>query len=165
MRELGVSVYTPDEALGALREPDVRHVQVPLNILDRRWARSGISEVLRDRPDVTVYARSVFLQGALLLPPEKWPKPTLSHSHGYCRQLDQFVLDFGRQSRADLAIAYVMAQPWVDSVVLGVESMGQLEANLALMKRPSLTPTQVGSIDAAFADVPETVLNPATWNG
>ena len=38
---LGVSVQSPEEASAALACPDVRHLQLPFNLLDWRWAEAA----------------------------------------------------------------------------------------------------------------------------
>ncbi|MGD0536273.1 MAG: aldo/keto reductase [Verrucomicrobiota bacterium] len=163
VRELGVSVYSPAEALEVLQSSDVLHLQVPLNILDRRWDEASVPEALASRPEVTVYARSAFLQGALLLPSGQWPRVAQPLAQTWCAQLDQLVADFKRQNRADLCLAYVLAQPWVDSVVLGLENLAQLDANLQLIRQPALSIEQVCVVEATFRGVAEEVLNPAKW--
>src|SRR4051812_23062929 len=47
---LGVSVQTPVEALSALAEPAVTHIQLPFNILDWRWRKAGVIAALETRP-------------------------------------------------------------------------------------------------------------------
>jgi len=163
IRELGVSVYSPTEALTVLRSQDVLHLQVPLNVLDRRWEEAGVPQALVSRPDVTVYGRSAFLQGALLLPAAQWPEVAQPGAAIWCQQLDGLVDEFQRQDRADLALAYVQAQPWVDSVVLGMESIAQLDANLQAICRSPLTFNQARAVETIFCDVPESVLNPTQW--
>lgn len=69
-RKIGVSVYSPKELerILAFWTPDI--VQLPLNLLDQRMARSGMLEKL-DQANVEIHVRSVFLQGVLLTPPEE----------------------------------------------------------------------------------------------
>ena len=163
IRELGVSVYTPEQALETLQDAELLHLQIPTNLMDRRWDRAGVPAALAQRPEVTVYARSAFLQGALLLPPERWPQVAAGRAQAWCAQLDRLVAELGRQSRADLCIAHVLAQPWIDSVVLGMETAAQLQTNLQLVRQPPLSAEALRAIEAAFADVPDTVLNPSLW--
>ena len=75
IQTLGVSVQTPDEALRALGEPAVSHIQLPFNILDWRWREGGVIAALETRESVIVHARSVFLQGVLTTDNrEAWPR-------------------------------------------------------------------------------------------
>jgi spore coat polysaccharide biosynthesis protein SpsF len=160
--DLGVSVYTPQEALAALADRDVRHIQLPFNALDWRWRDSGVLEALAKRPGVTVHARSALLQGLLANGAEaRWPEcvdpANLSASlHRLTRELD-------RDSPADLCLAYVRAQPWIDGVVVGMETLRQLALNLALFKRPPLTAAEIAAVDAALPRASERLLNPALW--
>jgi spore coat polysaccharide biosynthesis protein SpsF len=160
--DLGVSVYTPEEALEALSQRDVRHLQIPFNAIDWRWRSSGVIEALADRPGVTVHARSALLQGLLAADPgARWPKgidPAELQARLLCltRELD-------RDSPADLCLAYVRAQDWIDGVVVGMENLNQLALNLALFKRPPLTTDEIAAVDAALPRASERLLNPALW--
>lgn len=80
----GVSVQSPEEALAAIANLDVQHVQLPINLLDWRWEEAA--KALAARPDITVHARSVFLQGLLVCGDvATWPKSGgggSGHHHG-----------------------------------------------------------------------------------
>ena len=60
--EIGASVYDPEEAERVLREGCYGAVQVPLNLLDARCLTSNVLQRCQAR-DISVYVRSVFLQG------------------------------------------------------------------------------------------------------
>jgi aryl-alcohol dehydrogenase-like predicted oxidoreductase len=110
---LGASVYKPEEALDALREPRVKHVQLPANLLDWRWKSAGFDRAAADRPDVVVHARSALLQGILIHPISRWPDIEGFDAARCLRQLEVLARRFERESVADLCFAYVRAQPWV----------------------------------------------------
>ena len=160
--DLGVSVYSPQEALAALADRDVRHVQLPFNALDWRWRDSGVFEALAKRPGVTVHARSALLQGLLANGSDaRWPEgidpaELTTRLHRLTRELD-------RDSPADLCLAYVRAQTWIDGVVVGMESLRQLALNIALFKRPPLTSDEIAAVDASLPRASERLLNPALW--
>ena len=44
--KLGVSVYTPNEAVVALQDKDVQHLQIPFNMLDWRWRAPNASSII-----------------------------------------------------------------------------------------------------------------------
>ncbi len=72
---LEFSVSSPLEALSALACPDVVHLQLPFNVLDWRWRKAGFKTCLASRPNVTVHARSTYLQGILASNDVRvWPK-------------------------------------------------------------------------------------------
>ena len=70
---IGASVYNSDQlALVESRfRPDI--IQLPLNVLDRRPVTSGMLARLK-AAGVEIHARSVFLQGLLLMEPDELPE-------------------------------------------------------------------------------------------
>lgn len=161
---LGVSVQTPQEALEALAQPDVRHLQLPFNILDWRWRAHGVIDRLTTRPHVTVHARSVFLQGILAASDASvWPVINHMDAGAIVRRIAEIARDFGRESPADLCLAYARGQSWIDGVVVGMETEDQLDANLRLFVRPPLSPEDCAQIEQLAPRVGEQLLNPALW--
>jgi len=161
---LGVSVYEPVEALEALRDPDIRHLQIPMNVLDQRWKANGVKQALADRPDVVVHARSIFLQGILVHPAESWPILDNYDAAASVQQLQMLARRFGRESLADLCLAYVRSQSWIASVVVGCETLPQIEGNLRLFRLPKLTAEQCEELERTVPVAPEALLNPSKWN-
>lgn len=159
---LGVSVSTPDEVKMALGVPGVACVQLPFNIVDGRWEREGVVALLKERRDVLVCVRSVLLQGVLMQEAEAWPMAN-AQAKDVAALLDGFVLAYGRESRADLCVAYVRGQSWIDVVVLGMEHMHQLRQNVALFETAALDAEACAEIAARMPVLPEAFLNPALW--
>lgn len=123
---LGVSVYHPDVLLRILERFPIDMVQVPLNAIDQRFARSGLIADLASR-GIEVHVRSVFLQGFLI-----------SEESAFPRQLQRAVPladRFRRNARMhglDPAAAALLCavQPGVSRIIIGVDSMATLQANL-----------------------------------
>jgi len=161
---LGVSVQSPSEARQALADSSVAHLQLPFNLLDRRWHEAGVVTQIRARPTVTVHARSVFLQGVLCADDiSVWPAVPGCDPISISIWLNDWVHACERKNAADLCLAYVRAQDWIDGVVVGMETEAQLEANLSLAVRAPLRADQCAKIDASRPAVPEQLLNPAHW--
>lgn len=161
---LGVSVQSPDEAFAALGDPEVRHIQMPFNLLDWRWDDSGLPDALKRRPHVTVHARSVFLQGLLAAgDPALWPNIDGVDAAQLVAWLETAARKFNRAGVADLALAFVRGQAWIDGAVVGMETEDQLEANLKLSARPPLSPADCAAIEAMRPRVPVQLLDPAQW--
>jgi aryl-alcohol dehydrogenase-like predicted oxidoreductase len=159
---LGVSVQSPAEALAVLDHRNVRHVQLAFNILDWRWAE--VIAAIRNKPSITVHARSVFLQGVLAArDPAVWPHVDGIDVPALVAWLDDCVAKFRRQNVADLCLAYVRGQDWIDGVVVGMETEAQLAANLSLTAQPPLKPTDCAQIEDSRPRVPEQLLDPARW--
>ena len=161
---LGVSVGSPQEALDALACREVRHIQMPFNLLDWRWREAGVIAAMEKRPDVIMHARSVFLLGLLAAnDPAIWPHIEGVDPPRVLRLIAGLAEEFGRENTADLCLAYARGQRFIDGVVIGLETMEQLDANLRLaMKRP-LTEDECALVEARVPRLPENLLNPALW--
>ncbi|MBK8161318.1 MAG: aldo/keto reductase [Rhodospirillaceae bacterium] len=162
--KLGVSVVNPEEALEYVSDPEVKHMQVPINILDRRWGEMGLAERFAARPDITVHARSIFLQGVLLQDdPAGWPQQAGSSAGEIIRWLRQTAHDLDQASVAQLAVNYLRSLGWIDGLVIGVENEGQLVNNLSLFKMPLLDAAGLARIEATRPAVEDWLLDPGKW--
>lgn len=162
--EIGVSIQSPVELELALATPGVSLVQMPCNLLDWRWQKSGLIEKMK-QSGIAVHVRSVLLQGTLTRTAPDWPAIPGLNPDIIINFLKQKCQQLGRQSIADLCIAWMRAQPWVDALVIGAESRAQLDDTLQLFSRPPLEPAQAQAVNDAAPMVPEQLLNPACWPG
>ncbi len=161
---LGVSVQSASEALTALASQDVDHIQLPFNILDWRWREAGVVAAIRKRGDVTVHARSVFLQGILAAnDPAAWPRIPGVNARELLSLIADCAEEFGREGAADLCLAYARGQDWIDGTVVGMETEAQLEANLRLSVKPPLSREDCAWIEKMIPRAPERLLDPAQW--
>jgi aryl-alcohol dehydrogenase-like predicted oxidoreductase len=161
---LGVSVQSPGEALEALDDPDVGHLQLPFNVLDNRWIESGVIEAIGKRADVIVHVRSVLLQGLLAgLTDDRWPAVAGVAPNEILACLRRLVQELRRLSLTDLCVAYVRAQPWIDGVVIGMETPTQLTENLSLFDAKPLALDEARVVETHLPRVPEALLDPARW--
>jgi aryl-alcohol dehydrogenase-like predicted oxidoreductase len=161
---LGVSIQSPEEAQEALSESSVRHIQLPFNLLDWRWCEAGVIDAIRAKRPLTVHVRSVFLQGLIAARnPEIWPVIPGVHVKGLVGWLDDCARAYGRKGPADLALAYVRGQDWIDGIVVGMETEAQLDDNLALFRRPPLLEDDCWRITTSRPRLPVQLLDPAQW--
>jgi spore coat polysaccharide biosynthesis protein SpsF (cytidylyltransferase family)/aryl-alcohol dehydrogenase-like predicted oxidoreductase len=160
---LGVSVYEPHEALELLQDPAIGYLQIPMNVLDWRWKASGVDRALAERPEVVVHARSALLQGLLTSPASCWPLSAEYDASSCLGRLRASAAEFGRESVADLCLAYVRSQPWIMSVVVGCETLEQVKENLRLFCQPKLTAEQCAELESSLPRAPEGLLNPSQW--
>jgi spore coat polysaccharide biosynthesis protein SpsF len=161
---IGCSVYRPDELLALLRDRNVRVVQLPFNILDRRWLAPEVQRAVAARPDVILHGRSALLQGLLTLDdPARWPCDR-SLAESCISALQALAQSFGRRSVIDLCFAYARAQTWLAGIVVGAETEAQMAENVELFRTPSLTLAELAQVAEHIpADVPESLLDPSRW--
>lgn len=161
---IGASIATPQDAVEALADERIGYLQLPFNLLDRRWNQPRLREAFAARPEVVCTVRSVFLQGLLATPyGARWPVNVPDDVEAIRAGVRAAVVELGRVSAADLAIAYVRAHDFVSSVVLGAETADQVQDQARLMARPALTADEVAVVDALVPAGSEGLVDPSSW--
>jgi len=156
---IGVSVYNPEAGLHALRAEGIDFVQIPSNLFDRRFERIGLVEEA-GRRGKGLYVRSVFLQGLLLMAPERLPS-FLAPAKPWLTRL-RYLSRAARIPVPQLALGYVQSVFAGHAVLIGCESKKQLLENIRLWKA-TLPSGLVEEIRREFAHVSELVVNPLLW--
>ena len=162
---LGVSVQSPEEALSALDFEQVEFIQLPFNILDYRWG-AVIERILKVRAfrPLTIHARSALLQGLLSTTKiELWHRAFCSNAAAVIEWLRATAQVYTSGNVVELSLRYVCSQPWIDGVVVGVETREQLVNNLVKMSYDQWSDGVVSSIAMDRPHVPLETLNPAIW--
>jgi len=156
VRRLGVSIYEPDILKRVLDLYPIEVVQLPLNLLDQRFARDGLRELAHR--GIEVHARSVFLQGVLLADPDRLPprfeaaRSRLSFLRSQAQSMEVAV--------QTVALGYVASQKEIARIVIGVQSADELQANLAAFA--AIPPHLAIDFSAYGIDDPE-VIDPRRW--
>ncbi|XVU24865.1 aldo/keto reductase [Actinoplanes sp. CA-054009] len=162
---VGVSVQSPDELRRVLDLPDLGYVQLPCNLLDRRWLAGDLDEALAGRLDLVVTVRSAYLQGLLVAGSGvRWPNYPDERRDRVVSVLDGLVTELGREDRADLCLAYLLSLPWVTSLVVGAETEEQLRRNAALVSRKPLTEAEREQVLRELPEMPVELLDPSRWS-
>jgi len=159
---IGVSIYNPDEAVRCLTDRRISHLQLPLNIMDGRWMEKPFSQVIRNRPDTTIHARSAFLQGLLLSPAERWPDWVENRS-AIETAIDRSVDALGCRNRIDLCLTYTHSVPWVRTTVIGVDSQQQLQMIVLSFSGRKFSGDEMTMLSTLSTLAPPRLLNPALW--
>jgi len=154
-KQIGVSVYDSAEITAILERFKIDIVQLPLNVLDQRLLLDGTIDRLRDH-GVDIHVRSIFLQGLLLQPLNNIPKyfyPILPNLYAWHQRLKA-----NRRAAIDGALSFACNIQKIQKVIIGLDSMQQLEQILLADSSPLGFP-----ISDISCDNPSFV-NPAMWN-
>ena len=155
--KLGVSVYSPEELEQwlALGYP-LQLVQLPANLLDQRFLRSGWLDRLQAL-GCEIHVRSLFLQGLLLMSPPQRPKQFQAFSQALAR------LDNWRShlDPLDKALSLITALPQVSRFVVGVCHAQELAAIAASYQHLHSLPD---SELASLASSEPQLINPGLWS-
>lgn len=160
VKHVGVSVESPAGAMRAVTSGIAEAVQIPLNVLDKRFLESGVLAEAKKR-NVAIFTRSVYLQGLLLMP-EADIHPDLKDVIPVRRQLEDIAKEH-QMSMAELAMRSMLNCDGVTSVLVGVDSVEQLRENVAIFQRGALCEKVRTRIDKAVPLLPESILNPRFW--
>lgn len=163
LSRVGVSIQSPEEGFMVLQYPGVSLIQMPFNILDDRWIRSGFIDCLKGRPDVEIQCRSLFLQGVLLREKSDWPSIPGLRLMQTLQKMRELVDALHRKDIKDLCIAYVRSYEWVRGCVIGVETFAQLKDNLEYFRYLPLASEEAIFVRNTFSELPDQLVNPALW--
>ena len=159
VERIGVSVYSPQKAARALRTNGISLVQLPSNLLDRRFEKAGVFHEAKSFGK-EIYVRSVFLQGLLLMSASDLPA-SMRFATTVAKRLINFANETGF-SLKQLALGYVRSAYPEQKVLLGCETLEQVRENLEIWSKE--TPREiVDRVRREFQDIPEKILNPSLW--
>jgi len=151
VQKTGFSLYTPDE-LQMLLDDKVQFdlIQIPRNIFDRKF--DPYLEELKAR-GVEIHVRSTFLQGLFFKDRDSLPEK-MQPLAKYLRQLDCYSAESGLDI-SKLALGFNLHNPCIDGVLIGVDNVAQLEANLVSAS------ARKTDIDIKVTE--QELLNPVNW--
>jgi len=120
VKKIGVSVYNSKQIAAILGKFNIDLIQLPINILDQRLVSGGQLTRLKNH-GVEIHARSVFLQGLLLMSPNNIPswfdpvRGVLESFHKEAKKRNMSVLQ--------LALSFVQSIDEIDKVIVGVNTL------------------------------------------
>ena len=160
IRFSGISAYSHHD-YGKIAASGFDAVQIPLNIFDWTQIENGGMKKLEEA-GMMIFVRSVYLQGLIFQEPDKldprmeFCRETLEKFRKLCRKY--------QMSPAALALSYALSLPGVTSLVLGSETVAQVEQNVALVEElPVLSEEQMEEIRENFLHTDSRVINPGLW--
>lgn len=152
--KIGASVYDGSQIDKLLERYSLDLIQLPINVLDQRLILGGQLDRLKER-NVEIHARSVFLQGLLLMNKDEVPEffmPIRTILEKWWKAIEAKNI-----SPAMAALAFVRDLPQIDAVIVGVNNVSQLEETLSFFSEKI-------QFDAEGLHCSESLyLNPANW--
>ena len=154
VKKIGFSVYDPNNLDTLFKEYKFDIVQLPINIIDRRFAESSCLKRLKKK-NIEIHGRSVFLQGLLLnksLREKKYFKKWKNLWNSYHEWTKSNSLD-----SLNGCLNYVNSIPELTKIVVGVDSYSHLREIMRCKSRPKLIfPEYLQSNDI-------NLVNPSKW--
>ncbi len=159
INNVGVSVYTNAQLESLLNEDLITVVQLPFNLLDNSNVRGDLINRLKEKGKI-IHTRSAFLQG-LFFKKITDKNPIVQELKTELELLNQISVGLNC-SMEELALSYCIKQKNIDNVIIGVDSISQLNANI---KAASYEVNEealkcINNIDVENLEL----LNPSLWN-
>lgn len=154
VRKVGVSVYAPSELEALIPRYRFGLIQAPFNLVDRRLQSTGWLQRLKEA-GIEVHTRSAFLQGLLLMAQSARPEKFSPWSELW-NAWHEWLSRHGA-SAVQACLAFALSVPEIDRVVVGADSVSQLEQIVS------------AAVSAVPIDFPalsceeENLINPARW--
>ena len=152
--KIGISVYRPCDLDSVMRVLKLDLIQLPVNVFDRRFEKSGWLIRLASE-GIEIHARSIFLQGLLLMKPDEVPdrfapwSKLIREWHAWSDLRDSIAVE--------KCIAHVNAHQEFTRLVFGCDNLNQLKPIVQAFYRLSeLAPER-------FACADDELINPSTW--
>lgn len=153
--KIGVSVYDHNQLQAILDNFDIDLVQLPFNILDRRLIDSGMLPMLKNK-GIEVHARSIFLQGLLLMNNQDRPEK-FNHWNALWKIWNEWLND-NQITALEATIRHAVSMPEISKVLVGVDNVGQLKeivvASIGVLPK---IPDELFTNDV-------NLLNPSNWS-
>lgn len=160
VKNIGVSVYEVDEAEIALQSSEIDYLQMPCSIFDQRGLTSGVFEKAK-KAGVTVFTRSAFLQGLLMMDVNDVPmhlKEIVPYLQTFEKLLNEYELD-----RRHAIIKFILEKECIDYMVFGVETEEQLRDIVRESDKKDLPKEFVQKLVEKFASISEKLILPIHW--
>jgi aryl-alcohol dehydrogenase-like predicted oxidoreductase len=162
---IGISVYTPEQAFAALEIPTIKALQIPVNILDRRFITNQLHSLYVEKK-ISVIARSIFLQG-LLIP--KIQIPNVKRNIELQKLKEKCLNHIGELNLQKISLDFLfnnLHTKYLDIALIGVNSTEELLTNFEYIKSPSQLENNMNEILREIGDEAaiDDLLDPSLWN-
>ncbi len=157
-RAVGASTYTPEETQKTIEMDFWNVIQLPYHLIDQR--QGEFFQQAKEK-GIGIVVRSVLFRG-LLTDRAKTLHPELKRLQDH-REKYNPVLEEAGISLAELAMSFVLSQPEVSSVLVGIDRMEYLRTAVGRASRPYLGDDILARLKALAFPEPEWINLPA-WD-
>ena len=158
---IGVSIYGPEDLFILDTCPEIRIIQIPLNIVDQRLLKENLLKNLKQKGYYFI-VRSVYLQGLIFYNSDNLPL-NLAIAKEVISKIEYLKKEYALTSQ-ELAIGYVKSIENLSSMIIGAESIKQVENNINIFNRINLSKDLLEEIENSFENVPTKIVDPRLWN-
>lgn len=154
VKKIGYSIYSPSELdkLWNTHKPDL--IQSPYSIFDRRLEISGWLHKIYNN-QVELHARSIFLQGLILMNKKNRPKK-FNRWKSVWNEWDSWLED-SNINPLNAALSFVISEKRISKVIVGVDNKEQLKEIISISSKHCKYPKNFYITDSKLLD-------PSKWD-
>ena len=154
VNKVGISTYGDDFLNEIIPHISIDLIQTTFNIFDQRLKKSGWLKKIKEF-DIELHARSVFLQGLLLMKKENRPKQFTKWT-SFWKKWDEFIKKKNKNSY-EICLNFVMSHLEIDKIIIGVDNLAQIKNLIKSAKPINFGITE----DFSCSDLD--LINPQNW--
>lgn len=160
VQAIGVSVYEIDEAEKAIEEGIIDYLQMPCSVFDQRGLTSGVFQKAKEK-GITVFTRSAFLQGLLMMREEEIPQ-YLQGIIPYVRKFNDILSNYQIDKKYAI-IKFILSERQIDYMVFGIETREQLIEIVKEREKETLPEGLIKEIRNNFNNISTDLILPINW--
>jgi aryl-alcohol dehydrogenase-like predicted oxidoreductase len=159
VEHIGISTYSPANALKALDTGGIDIVQVPANLLDHRFVRANVFDTaVRLRKQI--YIRSAFLQGLIMLDEKSLPSK-MHYAKPILDKLEGLSSLFNMEKNV-MALTYLRNKYKQAKILFGAETPEQVRQNCICWSK-RIPYGFVSAVDEKLNVLDERITDPSRW--
>ncbi len=161
INKIGVSIYGNDQFEKAIDSEYIDIIQLPYNLLDNDYQRGRLIQKAKHNGK-ELHVRSVFLQGLFFMNLKTIPK-NIEKLRPYLEKINNVALS-EKLTQQELALFYVLKNPLIDKVLIGVDSFEHLQSNILALEKIKYVQEELIAKINNIKVIETDLLNPVNWN-
>lgn len=158
VERVGISGYESKPIIDGVNGYGIDMYQMPYNVLDQRLEREVLREI---ESKCLVFARSVFLQGLLLMN-EDQIIASVPEAVVYIKAFHEISSKY-EMNPIRAAMSFVLGNGHVDYLVFGVDNIRQLKKNIDIVQKAEMQPECRKEVEERFIDIDKKIIFPFMW--
>lgn len=160
VKNIGISIYDIKEGFAAVNTGVIDYIQLPYSVFDQRGMADNFFEIAKEK-NKTIYCRSAFLQGLILLKEEEVPE-NLDDAKRYIKVFNELIKEYDYDAR-DVLIHFVTDNKYVDYLVFGVDTKEQLLYDINATKKKEISKVLIRDIEEKLKNIGNSIIIPSLW--
>ena len=155
INKIGISADNVSDVESIVNIFDIDVVQFPLNIFNRELIESGLLKVLKNK-GIEVHARSIFLQGLLLMK-KKELNPYFNNWSSLFEEWEKWN-EKNHITKLEACLKYVVMFKEIDKYIVGIDSLQHLQEIIKILNSKNFK-----KVPIALSSKEQALINPSKW--